>query len=120
MRENQGHGSRTPAEESVVPKSKSGGLTERRALSGARMGGSQPSARAPLPPVWEPPVRIDLSHLTAAPPLHRPTVNGGGASHPAPHVGGGVQPPAESAIGLSDGTRISFAEVEEIPVREYA
>jgi len=63
---------------------------------------------------------VDLSRLTAAPPMHRPTVTGGGASRPAPHVGGGVQPPANSAIGLSDGTRISFAAVEEIPVLEYA
>jgi hypothetical protein len=47
-------------------------------------------------------------------------VTGGGAGRPARHIGGAAQPPANNAIGLSDGTRISFAAVEEIPVLEYA
>jgi len=75
--------------------------------------GAVPPARS-RPPLG----RIDLTRLTAVPPLHRPTVSGGGARHPAQHVTGGARPPAESALDLSDGTRISFAAIEEIGVLE--
>ncbi|HTW72411.1 MAG TPA: hypothetical protein VME47_21200 [Acetobacteraceae bacterium] len=121
MRESQVLRSRKPIEDSGFPEPNPGERNQRRVLAGAQKWVPSSSARAPAPPAWEPPLgRIDLSRLTTAPPLHRPTVTGAGASHPAGHVGGAVHPPADSAIGLSDGTRISFAGVEEIPVLEYA
>ena len=64
--------------------------------------------------------RIDLPLVTALPPLHRPTVTGATGGSPTPHVGGGIRPPADDTVALSDGTHISFGAVEEIPVQEYA
>jgi hypothetical protein len=64
--------------------------------------------------------RIDLARLTAAPPLHRPTVTGAAVGRPVPHVGGGMRPAADDTVALSDGTHISFAAVEEVPVQGYA
>ena len=129
MRESQVPRPRDSVEDSIFPKPNPGEPHQRGALVGGQRGvlggvvGGVPrsSAGAVSPPAWDPPVgRIDLSRLTTAPPLHRPTVTGGGAGRPAQHVGGGAQPPAGNAIGLSDGTRISFAAVEEIPVLDYA
>jgi hypothetical protein len=121
MRESQVPRPRESVEDSIFPKPKLGGLDQRRALAGGHGGVPRSPPGAPWPSASDPPIgRIDLSRLTTAPPLHRPTVTGGGAGRPARHVGGGAQPPANNAIGLSDGTRISFAAVEEIPVLEYA
>jgi hypothetical protein len=120
MRESQVPHPRDSVEDSTFPKPNAGG-PDRRALAGGHGGVPRSPAGGPLPPAQDPPIgRIDLSRLTTAPPLHRPTVTGSGAGRPAPHIGGGAQPPANNAIGLSDGTRISFAAVEEIPVLEYA
>jgi len=63
--------------------------------------------------------RIDLSRLTAAPPLHRPSVTGAAAGSPRNHVGGAMLPPPVNTVALSDGTHISFGAVEEVPVHEY-
>jgi hypothetical protein len=62
--------------------------------------------------------RFNVSGLTAMPPLHRPTVTGAGASHPGDHVGGAMLPPPVNTVALSDGTRISFSAVGEVPVLE--
>lgn len=64
--------------------------------------------------------RIDLAGLTAAAPLHHPSVTGAAACRPGDHVGGAMLPPPVNTVALSDGTRISFGAVEEVPVRDYA
>jgi len=78
--------------------------------------GSGPAPAASRAPVG----RIDLARLTAVPPLHRPTVTGGGAGRAGNHVGGAMLPPVANTVALSDGTRITFGAVTEIPVFESA
>jgi hypothetical protein len=63
---------------------------------------------------------MDLSVLTAAPPLHQPSVTGAASGRPGDHVGGAMLPPPVNMVALSDGTRISFGAVDEVPVHEYA
>jgi hypothetical protein len=78
-------------------------------------------ASRPAPATSPAPVgRIDLSRLTAVPPLHRPSVTGAGAGHAGNHVGGAMLPLPPNTVDLSDGTSISFGAVEEVPVQEYA
>lgn len=64
--------------------------------------------------------RIDLTRLTAKAPLHRPSVTGGTGPGASSHIPGAAHPPAASMVNLSDGTRISFGAVDEVPVLEYA
>ena len=45
----------------------------------------------------------------------RPSVHGAQPSPARSHVGGGMRPPASNTVALSDGTRISFRAVEELP-----
>jgi hypothetical protein len=79
--------------------------------------GSRPGSAASSAPVG----RVDLAGLTSVPPLHRPTVTGGSAVRGGGnHVGGGMRPPPPHTVALSDGTRISFRAVEEIPMLESA
>jgi hypothetical protein len=90
--------------------------------------GSPSLARPGVAPRWPkareadpaPVRRIDLSGLTAVPPLHHPTVTGAGASRPGDHVGGGMLPPPVNTVALSDGTRISFGTVGDVAVLEDA
>jgi hypothetical protein len=46
-----------------------------------------------------------------------PTVSGAGAgeSHAGDHVGGAMLPATRDTVALSDGTRISFGAVAEVP-----
>jgi hypothetical protein len=79
-----------------------------RVASGARpvpVGGAAPDGR------------IDLAGLTGVPPLYRPTVSGAAAAggQAGNHVGGAMLPPAANMVALSDGTRISFGAVAEVP-----
>jgi hypothetical protein len=65
--------------------------------------------------------RIDLSGLNSAPPLHPSSLTGAAAGgRPGDHVGGAMLPPPVNTVALSDGTRISFGAVQEVPVHEYA
>ena len=67
------------------------------------------------PAGWEDPGRP-----TGASPSHRPTVTGAETGRIGTHVGGGMLPPAARTVALSDGTRISFRAVEELPGLEVA
>ena len=88
-----------------------------RYSSGFADAGSHTSPRgAPLGPV----ARIDLGRLTAKAPLHRPSVAGTAARTGGSHIAGAIHPPAAGTVDLSDGTRISFAALDEVPVLEYA
>jgi hypothetical protein len=51
-----------------------------------------------------------------------PTVSGAGAGerHAADHVGGAMLPATRDTVALSDGTRISFGAVAEVPDFEFA
>jgi hypothetical protein len=99
-----------------------GGGSVMRALASAahiarpRVAPKPRTARAIQPSVH----RIDLSALTAVPPLHRATVTGAGASHPGDHVGGSMLSSPVNTVALSDGTRISFGAVGDVPVLEHA
>lgn len=47
---------------------------------------------------------------------HGPTVTGAaGVGRTGSHVGGAMQPPVANTVALSDGTRISFGAVAEVP-----
>lgn len=45
----------------------------------------------------------------------RHSVHGAQPSSARSHVGGGTLPPAADTVAFSDGTRISFRAVEELP-----
>jgi hypothetical protein len=49
-----------------------------------------------------------------------PTVTGAGGGRAGNHVGGAMLPPARNTVALSDGTRISFGAVAEVPEFEDA
>jgi hypothetical protein len=100
-----------------------GGLSAMRALaSAAHIARPGVAPRSTSAPATSPARadRIDLSRLTAVQPLHRTTVTGAGAGRPGNHVGGAMLPPPVNTVALSDGTRISFGVVGDVPVLEYA
>lgn len=52
----------------------------------------------------------------AKPPVPpRASIPGAAALPARSHVAGGMQPPPANTVALSDGTRISFRAVEELP-----
>jgi hypothetical protein len=98
-----------------------GGLSAMDALAkAAEISRPRVAPRSQPAPAAAQVARIDLSRLTSAPPLHHPSVTGAAAGRPGDHVGGAMQPPPVSTVALSDGTRISFGAVEEVPVHEPA
>ena len=53
-------------------------------------------------------------------PANRILAMGIPATRSGEHVGGGMRPPADHTVALSDGTHISFGSVEEVPLLEDA
>lgn len=102
-----------------------GGLSAMRVLaSAAHISGSRVVRGSRPGPAAAPALvgRIDRVGLSATPPAGGPTVTGAGTggSRAGNHVGGAMLPPARNTVALSDGTRISFGAVAEVPDFEYA
>ncbi len=117
-----------PAEAAAAPFAPAGsvpdgGLSAMHVLASAahiaRPGVASGSRWAPgagLAPVGPAPVgRIELSGPTAVPQVHGATVTGAAGGRAGNHVGGAMLPPAANMVALSDGTRISFGAVAEVP-----
>ncbi len=97
-----------------------GGRSAMRMLSkAAHIGRSGVASGSPAAPAARsaPDGRIDLAGLAGVPPVHRPTVTGAaaGGGRAGNHVGGAMLPTAANTVALSDGTRISFGAVAEVP-----
>ncbi len=103
-----------------------GGLSAMRVLSsaaridGSRVASGSKRPAAPAPTALGRDDRSERGGLTAGSPLNGPTVTGAGGGRAGNHVGGAMLPPPANIVALSDGTRISFGAVAELPAFEHA